>query len=229
MSVKLHKALCFSLCLVLSACQTPPPKELPDISIFPATQVKGDTAEARFQSRQQILKDLSFWQLSGKLSVKGNERPTSAQLVWSQRGKQSLLDLSGPIGIGSVSLEILPGKSTLTRGSGKAVHARTPEELIQRVIGWPMPASLLRWWVVGLADKGQLLSIDPQGRPEQFQYEEWTVSYADYRDVEGLPLPGTVLISDGHLQLKLTRARWKLQPIVRTAKSRRLSIPGVDD
>jgi len=43
--------------------------------------------------------------------------------------------------------------------------ANTPEELIERVIGWPMPASLLRWWVVGVADQGQLLSVDNDGRP----------------------------------------------------------------
>ncbi len=213
----------------LVACQTPPPKELPDITIYPATQVRGDTPEERFDSRQQILKKIDFWQMSGKLSVKGNERPSSAQLLWNQRGPRSVLDLSGPVGIGSVSLEIAPDKSTLRRGSGKQVTARTPEQLIERVIGWPMPASLLRWWIVGVADKGQLLSLDTQGRPTQIQFAEWTVSYADYRDIEGLPLPGKVLITDGHLQLQLSKTRWKLQPVQLGGNSRRVRIPGVDD
>ncbi|MGB0866286.1 MAG: lipoprotein insertase outer membrane protein LolB [Granulosicoccaceae bacterium] len=215
--------------LLLSACQTPPPKELPDIIIMPATQVRGETALERFESRQAILKRLDYWQLGGKLTVKGNERPTTAQLVWNQRGQTSALDLSGPVGIGSVTLEITPGASTLTRGNGKSVQARTPEELIERVIGWPMPASLLRWWVVGVADQGQLLSIDSDGRPEQFQYAEWTVSYSNYRELEGLPLPEKMLITDGHLELQLSRARWQLHPEPADARSRRLRIPGVDD
>lgn len=225
----LKRLLLLGPVLMLAACQTPPPKELPDIVIMPMTQVRGDTALERFESRQAILKKLSYWQLSGKLSVKGNERPTGAQLVWNQRGKDSALDLSGPVGIGSVTLEISPDSSTLRRGNGKSVRASTPEELIERVIGWPMPASLLRWWVVGLADQGQLLSIDEEGRPEQFQYEQWTVSYSNYQDVEGLPLPSNMLITDGHLMLKLSRARWRLHALPAAAKSRRVSIPGVDD
>ncbi len=218
-----------SFVLVLAACQTPPPKELPDFVILPKTQVTGETAQERFASRQAILKGLGYWQMSGKLSVKGNERPTSAQLVWNQRGKVSALDLSGPVGIGSVSLDIAPEISVLTRSNGKTIKADTPEALIERVIGWPMPASLLRWWIVGLADQGQLLSIDENGRPEQFQYAEWSVSYLDYVEVDGLPLPKSVLITDGHLQLKLTRARWRLQPEPASKITRRVSIPGVDD
>jgi len=215
--------------LLLAACQTPPPKELPDIVIMPMTQVRGDTAEQRYDSRLAILKKLRFWQMSGKLSVKGNERPTGAQMLWNQRGNVSTLDLSGPVGVGSVSLQIAPNASVLKRGNGKTVHASTPEELIERVIGWPMPASLLRWWVVGVPDQGQLLSIDPEGRPEQFQYAEWTVSYAQYIDIDGLPLPTEMLITDGHLRLKLTRARWRLQPEPIGKPSRRVTIPGVDD
>lgn len=225
----LKRLLLLSSVLMLAACQTPPPKELPDIVIMPMTQVRGDTALERFESRQAILKRLSHWQFSGKLSVKGNERPTSAQLVWNQRGQNSALDLSGPVGIGSVTLEITPDSSVLRRGNGKSVRANTPEELIERVIGWPMPASLLRWWIVGLADQGQLLSIDKEGRPEQFQHEQWTVSYFSYQDVEGLPLPNNMLITDGHLMLKLTRARWRLHALPAAAASRRVSIPGVDD
>ena len=225
----LKRMLLLGPVLMLSACQTPPPKELPDIVIMPMTQVRGESALERFESRQAILKKLSHWQLSGKLSVKGNERPTSAQLVWNQRGKDSALDLSGPVGIGSVTLEITPNSSVLRRGNGKSVRANTPEELIERVIGWPMPASLLRWWIVGLADQGQLLSIDEEGRPEQFQHEQWTVSYSNYQDLEGLPLPGNMLITDGHLMLNLSRARWRLHALPTAAASRRVSIPGVDD
>lgn len=219
------------LCSVfaLAACQTPPPKELPDIVIMPMTQVSGETAQQRYASRAEILKKLGYWQMSGKLSVKGNERPTGAQLLWSQRGSISELDLSGPVGVGGATLRIAPDTSVLTRSNGKVVRADTPEELIERVIGWPMPASLLRWWVVGVADQGQLLSIDAEGRPEQFQYAEWTVSYDDYIDIEGLPLPRVMLITDGHLQLKLTRARWRLQPEPLGKPSRRVRIPGVDD
>lgn len=213
---------------VLTACQTPPPKTLPDIVILPMTQVLGSHALQKHASRQAILRRLAYWQLSGKLTVKGNERPTSATLVWNQRGKVSTLDLSGPVGIGSVSLEIAPGLSVLKRGNGKTVKAASPEQLIERVIGWPMPASLLRWWIVGLSDHGQLLSVDSYGRPEQFQHGEWTVSYKDFIDVEGLPLPRKVMITDGHLELALSRARWRLQPEP-AVESRRIRIPGVDD
>jgi len=218
------------LALSLAACQTPPaPEVLPDIFVMPLTQVVGDTAEERFDSRQGILKKIGYWQLSGKLTVSGNERPTNAQLLWNQRGQVSDLDLSGPVGIGSVNLEISPSVSVLTRGNGRSIRAQTPEELIAKVIGWPMPASLLRWWIVGAADEGQLLSIDDQGRPEQFQYREWTVSYGDYIDVEGLPLPDEVSITDGHLTVKLSRARWRLRPVPTDVGSKKVRIPGVDD
>lgn len=222
------RLLLLSSAMLLAACQTAP-KELPDIVIMPVTQVQGNTAQERFQSRQKILKKLGYWQLGGKLSIKGSERPTSAQLVWNQRDRVSALDISGPIGIGSVSLEISPGMSMLRRGNGKTVRANTPEELIGRVVGWPMPASLLRWWVVGLAGHSQLLSVDAKGRPEGFQHAEWSVSYSDYQNIEGLPLPGVVLITDGHLQFKLTHMRWRLQPEPTSSVSHRVRVPGVDD
>lgn len=215
--------------LLVSACQTPPPKDWPDIVIVPAGGEAALSPVQRYEARRASLLRWRHWQLDAKLAVKGNERPTTAQLAWSQRGERSSLDLSGPVGIGRVSLQIEPGVSTLRRGNGKTVRARSPEELIERVIGWPMPASLLRWWIVGLADQGQLLSIDPQGRPEQFQYAEWTVSYGEYIELDGVALPRSLSITDGHLQLHLSRARWRLQRESAPASSRRLRIPGVDD
>jgi len=230
--MQIQRGIFLATALVLSACQTVPQvpenTSIPDIVIVPNTQVQGDDALARLASRQGILHQLEHWQLSGKLAVKGNERPAGAQMVWHQNGPTSTLVLSGPAGIGGLSLEIAPGVSTLRRSNGKEVKARTPEALIERAIGWPMPASLLRWWVVGVPDQGQVLSVDEQGRPLQFQYAEWTVSYDRYRDVDGLPLPGVVLITDGHLQLKLSKTRWKLKPVPDT-RSRRVRIPGVDD
>lgn len=197
-----HRLLAVALVAAMVGCATP--RQVPVVS-FDATSLT-----AQREARDLALSSLPGWQFSGRVKIEGNERPTSAEILWIKRDEESRITLSGPAGIQSSTVQVSPSAVVLRRADGEVIRAATPDQLIEKLVGWPMPLSLMGDWVLGLAGPSNVLSRDSQAQLEGVQYREWSGRMSRYKAVGALTLPHRVDVTDGHLRVRITIRGWQL-------------------
>ena len=63
--------------------------------------------------------------------------------------KTFTLRLHGPFGQGSVLIEGQPGSVSLRRANGQVTRAGSAEALLSQELGWSVPVSVMRYWILG--------------------------------------------------------------------------------
>lgn len=217
--VGLVQVVCAALILALGGCAA--------VEQAPVVSTDATAHLAEQQRRDAALMRLAGWNFAGKVHVKGNERPGNVEINWIDRGAVSDITLSGPGGFNASTLEVAPGLVVLRRSNGQVVEADNPDELVAKLVGWPMPLSLLSDWVLGLPGEASVLARDAQARLETAQYREWTGEFSRYRLVDGLAMPHRIDITDGHLNVSVRPRQWSLVPETAPQPSRRIPIPGL--
>lgn len=181
-------------CLFLMACATPGPAPSPD-----------------FQDLQRQLQAMESWQVEGKIGLRRQGKGNSALLSWQQDADRYKIRLSGPLGIGTVTIE---GDDTgvEVRNKQGVFHAPSPEQLMLEQTGWHIPLSQLRYWARGLPAVD--LPLDEEriegGRLQWLVQGGWDIEYRDYQRVDNLWLPSRITLSRPETTLTLLLKRWQL-------------------
>lgn len=200
------KLLLVCTALILSACElTPlqPPQTL--------------DAEQSWRTRQQTLSALSAWGLSGRIAIQTPAEGWHASLSWEQRGETYSIQLSSPLGQGALQLNGDSSQVTLRTANAEDT-AQDPEALLERQLGWRIPVSGLRYWVLGLPDPGVPLErkqLDESGRLTRIQQSGWDVEFRHYTSTGSVDLPDKLFLNNAstepHLEVRLAVERWDLK------------------
>lgn len=136
--------------------------------------------------------------------------PYAAQggFSWRDDGRALRLDLSNPLGSVLARIRVEPGVSVLERADGSRESAPSPDALLTRIWGHPMPVEGLRYWIRGQAEPGRAavdVQRDEQGRLTALRQDGWDARLSDYDD-------------QGPLRVRLSRrddqGQWRLQLIM---------------
>lgn len=194
-----------SLVLVLCACEaipTQPPQAI-------------DT-EQSWRVRQQALSALDAWSLSGRIAIQTPTEGWHASLSWEQQGESYAIRLSSPLGQGALQLNGNPSVVTLRTSSGED-SAQDAETLLERQLGWRVPVSGLRYWVLGLPDPNMSLEhreLDDLGRLVRIRQSGWDIEFRRYVSAGSVELPDKLFLNNAntepHLEVRLVAGRWEL-------------------
>ncbi|WP_232305121.1 outer membrane lipoprotein LolB [Castellaniella caeni] len=115
------------------------------------------------------------------------QAPYAAQggFSWRDDGRTLRLDLSTPLGSVLARIQVGPGMAVLERADGSRETAASPDDLLERLWGHPMPVAGLRDWMRGAPEPGQPVlgaQRDEQGRLTRFQQNGWDVRLSSYDD-----------------------------------------------
>ena len=91
--------------------------------------------------------------------------------------------------------------------------ATSAEELLGTRLGWSLPVSGLRYWLLGLPAPGLPVvksSLDSFGRLLRLSQGGWQIRYLDYKWIENLALPGKIFVEHPKLRLRLVIDHWHL-------------------
>jgi outer membrane lipoprotein LolB len=127
----------------------------------------------------------------GRFALKAedfNRDPEAVQggFTWRDAGVRFSLDLTDPMG--SVIARIVAERAgaTLTRSNGEQVYAKTPDALLQTVLGQTIPVDGLRSWLrtinSPLAGMTMVLK-DPEGRIQTFEQSGWRVQLSRFDEL----------------------------------------------
>ena len=169
--------------------------------------------DAQWKSRLARLSTTSDWDLTGRIAVRLEKDGGSASLQWQQRQENYSIRIVGPFGKGSLQLDGDAHGVSMEDSEGNTQRAATPESLMLRELGWQVPVSGLRHWILGIPDPAlslEELMLDDAGRATRISQAGWEINLERYREFDELDLPSRVELLTRDLKVKLLIKRWKL-------------------
>ncbi|MGH8186525.1 MAG: lipoprotein insertase outer membrane protein LolB, partial [Steroidobacteraceae bacterium] len=148
------------------------------------------------------LRELDRWQARGRLGVSGPENGGSGSFDWQQRGDRSEVQIRGPVGVGSVRLQLRgdPARPDLTleTSRGQRLEEEAAWNELEARLGAPVPAGSLRYWMLGLAAPG-----DHRWHEENsegvvtLEQDGWRIDYQRYSTEFGPRIPVRMRATNG--------------------------------
>jgi len=165
-----------------------------------------------WQARQKQLTNLKNWDLQSAISIKNAQQHVTARIYWQQLALNYRLNITSPFNIGGFKITGDSAYVTWYRSTTDKVIAKNPEELMSRELGWSLPISNLRYWVLALPAPKLAYSsqFDTYNHLIYLQQQGWQINYADFISVDKIDLPTTILLSNTKLQIKIIIKQWEL-------------------
>lgn len=158
------------------------------------------------------LSQLVHWEARGRLGVSGGERGGSGSFAWEQHKDRANVQIRGPVGIGSVRLQMSGSASSpalrMETGDGHLFEAEHAWTELEARLGAHVPAGKLRYWMLGVPAPGEHRWVsDPQGEMPTLEQDGWRIEY-QYSDQFGARLPRRIRAASGEAQVRIVVDRW---------------------
>ncbi|WP_114239874.1 lipoprotein insertase outer membrane protein LolB [Dyella sp. C9] len=197
--------LLLAACVHKEAVKPPPPKA--DFAALLDQQ----------RAREHLMAKTDHWVLQGKIGVSGpvngKNEGGSGSLTWTQNGANYEFVVRGPVGSKSFKLTVTPEGATLEGLDGGPQRSPDPQSLVENALGWHMPLTDLRAWVLGLrAESGPgELTFGDNGLPTQLVQDGWTVAYPAWDTAHQPPVPSKVFAENPPYKVRLSVDSWTFQ------------------
>lgn len=171
---------------------------------------------AGWQAHSQQLAALQQWNASGKLAVRTATSSESASMVWQQRGQNTHLQLSGPLGVGATTIDSDGRQLEIRQGDEHRTLDISTADAIALNTGWDLPLHALAYWLRGLpapASEVQLIELDPHSEMlQRLQQDNWVVDYEEYAQFQAFALPTRLQIQRGATRVRVIISHWQTTP-----------------
>lgn len=161
------------------------------------------------------LRTLQYWQASGRLGVSGGSSGGSGSFEWQQQGDKADVKIRGPVGIGSVRLQVegaaLDPQVRLQTSDGKTLEAQAAWDELEARLGAAVPAGNLRFWMLGIAAPGDHLWHEAGADGvKTLEQGGWRIDYQTYSDQAGTHVPMKMRATSGAARVRIVVDRWRL-------------------
>lgn len=149
---------------------------------------------------------------NGRVLIKHNGQRDSSGIHWEHHVRDEIL-LLGPLGytVGRINRD--SRGATLEDASGKKYSAVDAESLMQEALGWQLPLSGLRYWVVAqpAADAEYLVERNTNGQMTVLRQQGWEIRYSRYTGTAPDALPKQLDMSREGFSVLLQIDEWQTQ------------------
>lgn len=164
-----------------------------------------------FEERRMRLEALEHWEMRGRLAVDTPERGGfQGSFQWRQAGEALTLAVRGPLGGGVLRVAGTPEALEVT-ARGETWSLADPERELSEMLGWWLPVTSLRDWLLGLPDRAYRVRAEPgpDGVLETLEQRLWQLDYVTYQLREDVLIPRRIDMSHGALRVRLTVDSWR--------------------
>jgi len=167
--------------MFLSACQSLPQPTETD------SKVNWLNGADFFEQRSRQAQQQVAWRYSAKVGISAPDLREQANLVWTYRDQANDVRLFGPLGIGAVKLQFDEFGVVLSDNKGLLHRGKNAEQLLTRIVGWPIPIEALRSWIFVLPDNGSAFRYQLDENQQVMVLEQlgWSIEYSSYREYGG--------------------------------------------
>jgi outer membrane lipoprotein LolB len=188
-----------SVLLILAGCvSVPPPK--------PAVP------SAAWPERRAQLQALESFSLDGRVAVAAANEGFNARLEWQQKNTDSVLQLSGPIGVGGVRVVSSAAGLSVTTPKGERLDSDAARAELRTRLGFEPPLASLRYWVLGVPDPGQPATetVGADQHLAKLEQDGWDIEYSAYTPASGGSLPQRLSMQRGTVHVRLFVSAWHI-------------------
>lgn len=183
------RLLCFLPLLFLVACAS--------VQKTPPSDISSKTP-ASIQS----------WSMDGRIGVQSAEGAWHANLYWEHAPEQDRLRISGPLSQGLVSIIVQKDLIYLNEGNGVTSLSRDPDAMLRQRLGFAIPLTSLRYWMLGVSDPGKKSVPLAAGG---FQQAGWEIAPDKLTTVAGWTLPQKLRVQGAGVKLKILADSWDIK------------------
>jgi len=196
-------ALTVFAALLVSACETTPKRP-----------INTEFSQRNWEIRRSTLTAVQSFELKGRLAEKGLTGGRG-DLNWQQAGERFDVHVSGPLGIGALSINGNPRSVEIKTKDGVFVTS-SPESFMQSKLGWSLPVMQLPFWVLGLPaplrSNPPMVLLDDSGRAQTIKQAGWVIDYTEYQTVGALVLPRKLELTNGSRGFRIVIDQWSGTP-----------------
>ena len=145
-----------------------------------------------FNDQLQSLEQRKSWRYAAKVGITTPSMREQANLVWQfnvdDNGRElNEVRLFGPLGVGAVRLNFDADGAVLYDQKGIAHYGESAEQLLTRIVGWPIPIDALSAWLFATpeANAAYRYQLDQEGQLAVLDQYDWRIRYSDFRDYAG--------------------------------------------
>ena len=161
------------------------------------------------------LSQLDQWQARGRIGVSSAAGGGSGSFQWQQRGDETDVRISGPVGIGSVRLQVQGDPAnpdvSLETSDGVRLESQAAWDELEARLGASVPAGRLRFWMLGVAAPGEHQWQQVEGQDAKILDQDgWRIDYQKYSDDPGAHMPVRMRASSGETRVRIVVDQWQL-------------------
>ena len=184
MSKLCSKCVTLALVLLLSACATRVPSTVPSDQPW-------RTDASIFSKQTAYYQGLSNWHYRAKVGITTPQGREQASMDWSFADQANSIRLYGPLGLGAVLIQFDDFGVVLSDNKGVRHRGQNVQELLDRIIGWPIPVeSLVNWlFLVPHENSPFRYRLDPSGRLQTLEQQGWRIEYSMYKEFNQQLMP----------------------------------------
>jgi len=141
-----------------------------------------------FNQAYQRHSQRSQWRYSSKVGVVTPDESNQANMVWlfddNVTGAKNNVRLFGPLGIGAIRIEFDERRVQLSDKNGVLHQGNSAEELLGRIVGWPIPVDALEYWLFSLPQPSEKYTYQLNEQQQLIALRQfgWEINYSGYRE-----------------------------------------------
>lgn len=160
------------------------------------------------------MQTIDNWQIKGKLAYRNDTDSGSVWFDWRQHGDEFTIHLSGPFGVGTVTIRGNAQTIILSQPGEADISSHSSSALTQRLFGWQLPVEQIRYWVRGIPSSSStalIKTFNSEGLLDKLQEDNWKLTFSRYQTGPYGPLPGKIKGLSQQLTFTLLLKEWSFQ------------------
>ena len=155
--------------------------------------------------------ELAAYAFNGRVATRHNGERSSASVRWTHRGMEDEILLLAPLGQ-TVARIFSDEQGVLLEASGKKYFEQDAETLTERVLGWHLPLSGMRYWVLALPAAGTEAVIEraENGQVKVLRQDGWEIHYTRYAAETADSLPLRLNMQRNGMEMQLLIDEWEI-------------------
>ncbi len=155
--------------------------------------------------------ELAPFAFNGRILIKHNGERSTAGVRWTHRGVEDEILLLAPLGQ-TVARIFSNEEGVLLETSGKKYFEQDAETLTERVLGWHLPLSGMRHWVLALPAVGTQAVIEraENGQVKVLRQDGWEINYTRYAADAPDSLPLRLTLQRNGMEMQLFIDEWEI-------------------
>ncbi|GAB6047884.1 lipoprotein insertase outer membrane protein LolB [Methyloparacoccus murrellii] len=151
------------------------------------------------------------WSMDGRIGVQSAGKAWQANLYWEHDPAQDRLRLSGPFSQGLVSIVVQKDLIYINEGGGVTALSRDPDAMLRQRLGFAVPLSSLRYWMLGVPDPGASAQRSADAGAGSFRQAGWHIVPDQLASIDGWMLPQKLTVQGAGVKLKILADTWTLR------------------